>query len=72
MNIHTQTAHPSTPASIIGQSFILDHLHKIRAADRYRGDPTAEIGEISNACAALAKELDIGVLALCQLSRKTE
>jgi replicative DNA helicase len=51
---------------------ILDHLHKIRAADRYRGNPTAEIGEISNACAALAKELDIGVLALCQLSRKTE
>jgi replicative DNA helicase len=51
---------------------ILDHLHRIRAADRYRGDATAEIGEISNACAALAKELDIGVLALCQLSRKTE
>jgi replicative DNA helicase len=51
---------------------ILDHLHKIRAADRYRGDPTAEVGEISNACAALAKELNIGVLALCQLSRKTE
>jgi replicative DNA helicase len=51
---------------------VLDHLHKIRAAERYRGDPTAEIGEISNACAALAKELDIAVLALCQLSRKTE
>ena len=48
---------------------ILDHLHKIRAEDRYRGDPTAEIGEISNACASLAKELNIGVLALCQLSR---
>jgi replicative DNA helicase len=51
---------------------ILDHLHKIRAGDRYGGDPTAEVGEISNACAAVAKELDIGVLALCQLSRKTE
>ncbi len=51
---------------------ILDHLHKIRPAERYRGDPTAEIGEISNACAALAKELDIGVLALCQLSRKPD
>jgi len=51
---------------------ILDHLHKVKAADRYRGDPTAEIGEISNACAALGKELDIGVLALCQLNRKTE
>jgi replicative DNA helicase len=51
---------------------ILDHLHKIRPAERYRGDPTAEIGEISNACAALGKELNIGVLALCQLSRKPE
>jgi replicative DNA helicase len=51
---------------------IVDHLHKIKAAERYRGDPTAEVGEISNACAALAKELDIGVLALCQLSRKPE
>jgi replicative DNA helicase len=51
---------------------ILDHLHKVRAADRYRGDPTAEIGEISNACASLAKELNIGVLALCQLSRSPE
>jgi DnaB-like helicase C terminal domain len=51
---------------------ILDHLHKIKATDRYRGDPTAEIGEVSNACAALAKELDIGVLALCQLNRETE
>jgi replicative DNA helicase len=51
---------------------ILDHLHKIRPAERYRGDPTAETGEISNACAELAKELNIGVLALCQLNRKTE
>jgi replicative DNA helicase len=38
-------------------------------ADRYRGNPTAEIIELSNACAALAKQLNIGVLALCQLSR---
>ena len=51
---------------------IIDHLHKIRPAERYRGDPTAEIGEISNACAALSKELDIGLLAVCQLSRATE
>lgn len=51
---------------------ILDHLHRIRAAERYRGDSTAEVGEISNACAELAKQLNIGVLALCQLSRATE
>jgi hypothetical protein len=51
---------------------ILDHLHKIRASERYRGDPTAEVGEISNTCAELAKQINIGVLALCQLSRATE
>jgi replicative DNA helicase len=51
---------------------IIDHLHKLRPAERYRGDPTAEIGEISNACPALAKELNIGLLALCQLSRAAE
>jgi replicative DNA helicase len=51
---------------------IIDHLHKIRAADRYRGNPTAEISELSNASAALAKQLNIGVLALCQLSRAPE
>jgi replicative DNA helicase len=51
---------------------IIDHLHKIRPADRYRGQPTAEITEMSTGCAAFAKELGIGVLALCQLSRATE
>jgi replicative DNA helicase len=51
---------------------ILDHLHKINPSERYRGDPTAEIGEISNTCAELAKQRNIGVLALCQLSRATE
>jgi replicative DNA helicase len=51
---------------------ILDHIHRIQPANRYRGDPTAEISEISSGCAALAKELHIGFLALCQLSRATE
>jgi replicative DNA helicase len=51
---------------------ILDHIHRIQPANRYRGDPTAEISEISSGCAALAKELHIAFLALCQLSRATE
>jgi replicative DNA helicase len=51
---------------------VIDHLHIVRRTDRYRGNPTAEITEISNACATLAKELDIVVLALCQLSRAVE
>ena len=51
---------------------ILDHVHKMRPTGRYRGNPTAEIGEMSNAIAALGKELDMGVFALSQLSRKPE
>lgn len=51
---------------------IIDHLHKVRPTDRYRGNPTAEISELSNTGAALAKELDVAVLALCQLNRKPE
>lgn len=51
---------------------IIDHLHKIRPAERYRGDATAETTEISNGCAALAKELDIGLVVLCQLNRGPE
>jgi replicative DNA helicase len=51
---------------------IIDHIHKIQPAERYRGEPTAEISEISSGCAAVAKELDLALLALCQLSRATE
>jgi replicative DNA helicase len=51
---------------------ILDHIHRVQPGNRYRGDPTAEISEISSGCAALAKELNIAFLGLCQLSRATE
>jgi replicative DNA helicase len=51
---------------------VVDHLHKIRPSDRYRGNQTAETGEISGALAALAKELDLAVILLCQLNRQSE
>jgi replicative DNA helicase len=51
---------------------IVDHLHKVRVSDRYFGNATAETSELSNACAALPKELNISMLALCQLSRASE
>jgi replicative DNA helicase len=51
---------------------IIDHLHRIRPAERYRGQATAEISETSAGCAALAKELDVALIALCQLSRAPE
>ncbi len=48
---------------------IVDHLGLIRAKGENR---TAEITRISAGLKALAKELDIPVLALCQLSRGVE
>lgn len=51
---------------------VVDHLHLVRASDRYMGNKVNEIGETSGGLKALAKELNIAVLALCQLSRGVE
>ena len=51
---------------------MVDHVHIIRPNDRYRGNRTAEVTEISGGLKALAKELDIAVIALAQLSRGLE
>ncbi len=50
----------------------VDHLHIIKPNDRYRGNRTAEITEISGALKALAKELNVAVVGLAQLSRAVE
>jgi replicative DNA helicase len=50
----------------------IDHLGLIQASDRYRGNRNNEIGEITSAAKAAAKELDCVVLLLSQLSRKVE
>jgi replicative DNA helicase len=50
----------------------VDHIHIIRPNDRYRGNRTAEITEISAALKALAKELDVAVVGLAQLNRSVE
>jgi replicative DNA helicase len=50
----------------------VDHLHLIRASDRYRGNATAELTETSGALKALAKELNVPVIALAQLNRGVE
>jgi replicative DNA helicase len=50
----------------------IDHLHIIRPNDRYRGNRTAEITEISAGLKALAKELNVALVALAQLSRAVE
>jgi replicative DNA helicase len=51
---------------------IIDHLGKVRASKRYAGNLVAETGEVSNALAGLAKELDVAMVALHQLNRAVE
>ena len=51
---------------------LVDHMQKVKPRDRYRGNPVMEMGEISGSLAALAKELGVPVIGLCQLSRKNE
>jgi replicative DNA helicase len=51
---------------------IVDHMHIVRASNRYSGSRVNEIGEISAALKGLAKDLDVPVLALAQLSRQVE
>jgi replicative DNA helicase len=53
-------------------ALIIDHMHITRASDRYAGNAVRETTEISGALKALAKELNVPVIALAQLSRKVE
>jgi len=50
----------------------IDHLDLIKPSGRYAGNKVYELGEITAACKALAKELAIPVVLLCQLSRDVE
>ena len=51
---------------------VLDHLHIVKASNRYSGNRVAEITEISAGLKALAKELNVPLIALAQLSREPE
>jgi replicative DNA helicase len=51
---------------------IVDHLGKIQASSRYKGQKVHEITEISDAMAHLAKSEQVAVLALHQLNRGVE
>lgn len=50
----------------------IDHLDLVRPSGRYSGNKVYELGEITAAAKVLAKELDIVVVLLCQLSREVE
>lgn len=51
---------------------VIDHLDLIRPSGRYAGNKVYELGEITAALKALAKELGIVVILLSQLSREVE
>lgn len=51
---------------------IVDHIGHVQASDRYIGNRNSELAEISGALMRGARELDIGVIALCQLNRGVE
>lgn len=58
-----------------GQNFnvvIIDYLQLVKADSYYRGNRYAEVGQISHAAKALAMDLNIPVIALCQLNRAVE
>jgi replicative DNA helicase len=50
----------------------IDHMMLMRSSDRYAGNRVREVGEISEGLTELAQELDVAVVALCQLNRQVE
>lgn len=50
----------------------VDHMLLVRPSQRYAGNRVREVAEISDGLASLAKELNIAVVALCQLNRGVE
>lgn len=51
---------------------ILDHLGKVKPSARYAGNRNNEIGEITEGLKNIAREFDLAVLLLSQLSRQVE
>lgn len=51
---------------------IIDHLGKVKPSARYAGNRNNEIGEITDGLKALAREYDLAVVLLSQLSRQVE
>lgn len=51
---------------------MVDHLGLMKSSGQYKGNKVLETGEITAGLKALAKELDIVVIALAQLNRQVE
>jgi replicative DNA helicase len=63
-----QYAHDGGSLDVI----FVDHMLLLRASQRYAGNRVREVAEISDGLASLAKELNVAVVALCQLNRQVE
>jgi replicative DNA helicase len=50
----------------------VDHMLLVKPSSRYAGNRVREVAEISDGLASLAKELNVSVVALCQLNRSVE
>lgn len=66
--VKNQRARTKTPLKVI----FIDHIGHVKPSDRYKGNKTNEVGEVSVGLLKLAKDLDITVVALCQLNRGPE
>jgi replicative DNA helicase len=53
-------------------AIIVDHMHIVAPSNRYAGQAVREVTETSGALKALAKELNLPVIALAQLNRSVE
>jgi len=51
---------------------VVDYLGLMQTAERYRGQRVTEIGQLTRGLKSLAKELDVPIIVLCQLSRAVE
>ncbi|WP_269715794.1 replicative DNA helicase [Caulobacter sp. NIBR2454] len=51
---------------------LIDHMGKIKPEKERQGSKHAEVADVSNGLAAMAKRLDVPVITLCQLNRGVE
>lgn len=67
-SLRTKWERRNQPLSLI----VIDHLGLLQASQRYAGQRHAEVSEITSALKALAKQMGVPILLLCQLNRAVE
>ena len=54
------------------RAVFVDHIGKVKPSKDRKGSKYAEMADISNGLHALAKDMDVAMIAMCQLSRDVE